>query len=131
MLGVRIYIAAFFDSRPRIREEVQKLDAMGHSVVASWVYREPAEATYGGSTEGYLTCCALRDLREIRTADLLILDTLDSIHRGGREVELGYALGCGVPFIVVGPQRNVFHRLAQAQFESWDEAQKWLSELRT
>lgn len=131
MLGVRIYIAAFFDSRPRIREEAQKLDELGHSVVSGWIFGEPTGATYASSTEGYLTCCALRDLREIRTADLLILDTLDVTARSGREVELGYALGCGVPFIVVGPRRNIFHYLAQAQFDSWDEAQKWLSELRT
>jgi hypothetical protein len=75
------------------------------------------------SQETFYRKLALKDLAEIKSADLLICDTLDVTPRGGREVEFGLALGAFQSKLiwVVGPLRNVFHRLADEHFETWDE----------
>lgn len=72
---------------------------------------------------------AIKDFTEISAADLLIVDTLEPLQTieatssgGGREVEVGYALGQFQRKEVwrVGPPRNVFHYLVDRAFEDWD-----------
>ena len=67
---------------------------------------------------------AMKDLAEIKQADLLILDTTEAFtpeSSGGREVEYGYALGHFQTKLVfiVGPKRSAFHALADRHFETW------------
>ncbi len=68
------------------------------------------------------------DLVEIKGVDMFILDTLDESPTGGREVELGYFLASPMnkPFWRVGPIRNIFHSMADMEFETWDEVRKKL-----
>lgn len=66
---------------------------------------------------------ALKDLAEIKSADLFVLDTEVPSERGGKEVEMGFALGQfqSKLIYIVGPLRNVFHYLCDQQFEAWDD----------
>lgn len=68
---------------------------------------------------------AQEDVADMEAADLLIAFTEPpraSASRGGRHVELGYALGRGIPVVVVGPRENVFTWLpGVGWFETWDE----------
>ena len=66
---------------------------------------------------------AIKDLTEIRSADLLVVDTFMPSETGGKEVELGFGLGLFQSKLVyiVGPLRNVFHYLADANFLSWED----------
>lgn len=75
---------------------------------------------------------ALKDLCEINASDLLILDTEDVTPRGGREVELGFALGRFQEKIIymVGPVRNVFHTLVDRRFDNWDQLMATLDEVK-
>lgn len=84
---------------------------MGHMVTSRWLLEE-----------GVSYQSALRDMREIREADLLIIDTVDVTERGGREWEIGYAQALGKPIVKVGPNRNVFHQFIPRTLKDWDEA---------
>lgn len=42
--------------------------------------------------------------------------------RGGRHVELGIAIGAGIPVVVIGPRENVFCHLPEVEhYDTWDE----------
>lgn len=72
----------------------------------------------GMSTDVFFRKLAVKDLAEIRSADVFVLFTDDVSERGGKEVEFGFALGRfqGVLIYIVGPKRNVFHQLCDTQF---------------
>jgi nucleoside 2-deoxyribosyltransferase len=117
---VKIYLASFFDTRERIRPYANKLWEMGHEITSTWL-NEVARPE-GMTTEEFWKKLAIKDLAEINAADLLILDTIDVTPRGGREVELGFALGRfqTKSIYMVGPVRNVFHTLVDRRFDSYD-----------
>jgi nucleoside 2-deoxyribosyltransferase len=117
---MKIYIASFFDTRERLRPFRDELWKLGHEVVSTWLdeVARPKEM----SKQEFNRKLAIKDLAEIKSADLLILDTFDITPRGGREVEFGFALGQFQSKLlwIVGPNRNVFHELADDFFPSWD-----------
>ena len=117
---MKIYIASFFDTRERLRPYKDRLWKQGHEVVSSWL---DEQAKPGGmDTSTFWKKLAIKDIAEVESADCVILDTLDVTPRGGREVEFGYALGGHQSKFtyIVGPVRNVFHTLADRQFDDWD-----------
>ena len=101
---------------------------MGHSVVSTWLVEVdthiPGSATPLSSASSIIA--ATRDLREVSQVDLFLVDTHDVTPRGGREVELGWALARGIFTVIVGPRRNVFHHITNLQFDSWEDALEWL-----
>lgn len=121
-------MASFFDTRARLAEHVATLQNAGHQIVSTWLMEHPG-ASYAGVTEGYRLACGLVDKEEISRAALFILDTIDESPRGGREVEFGIALAQGIPVIIVGPMRNVFHRLAFRHFEEWSKALSFIGQV--
>lgn len=122
---MRIYIASFFNTRARLQEPVQTLKGRQHLIVSTWLKESREEKGPDAATQiadyspKELQGFAIRDIGEIMIADLLICDTVDVTPRGGREVEIGVALGLGKPFWIVGPRRNVFHYVAEKQFDTW------------
>lgn len=120
---VKVYIASFFDTRERLRPIRDQLWKMGHEVLSSWIDEAPRVAAMTEAEFARKT--AIKDLAEVKQAELLILDTLEVSPRGGggREVEYGVALGHFQTKLVfhVGPIRNIFHHLADRHFDSWPE----------
>jgi len=106
---MKIYIASFYDTRDRLRPIIGLLERIGHTVTSRWISQQENEAD--NITDQDWRIYGERDLEDIRNADILICDTLDETPRGGREVELGYAMALGKLAITVGPKRNIFHRL--------------------
>lgn len=115
---MKVYLAARFESRWRLRDVALELAVLGYQLVSSWLV-EPTPLELSEEDKKQI---AIRDLSELKAADLLILDTLDENIRGGREVEWGIALTRAIPRYIVGPARNVFHFLATRRFDSWNEA---------
>lgn len=95
---MRIYIAGAWGERERLREHAAELEAMGHLVTADWLHADASVPYVTGDPDIW----AARVLGQIRHADLLIYDT-EGQSRGGRDTELGVALGLGTPIIIVGP----------------------------
>mgnify|MGYP001583314411 CR=1 FL=1 len=118
---MNIYVAGFFDTRYRLRPYADQMWHKGHSVVSSWLNETQKPDLM--SKEIFWKKLAIKDLAEIKQADMIIVDTLDITPRGGREVEYGFALAhfqtkhCWI----VGPVRNVFHELADKRFDNWDD----------
>jgi hypothetical protein len=117
---MKVYVASFFDTRVRIRPYADALWHKGYQVVSTWLNEvaKPENITQ----EEFWKKLAVKDLTEVKEAELLILDTLDVTPRGGREVEFGFALGAfqNKAVYLVGPVRNIFHTLVDRKFESWD-----------
>lgn len=111
------YIAGIFEARERLRSHRDHLITLGHKVTSTWL-DAPAEASMLNPEAPYVEL-ADRDLKEIDASDTLLLDTLGDLHRGGREVEAGYALGKGKIVVVIGSRKNVFHYLC-FRVESWE-----------
>jgi hypothetical protein len=65
----------------------------------------------------------MKDIAEIVSCDLFIYDGLEPSTSGGRDTELGVALGrfqhCQI-WAVSLQKRNPFTTLADRQFDSWD-----------
>jgi len=123
---MRIYLASFFETRERLQEPKNALWKMGHEITSSWLDEAPM-AEFLPTKEIFWKKLAMKDLAELNAADSIILDTLDINPRGGREVEFGFALACWQTKLVsiVGPYRNVFHTLADKQFDNWDLCLEW------
>ena len=119
-----VYIAGFFDAQQRLRAVRAQLKSMTSWVIRSrWLDETATQATFvtpPDRSDEYRHY-AKRDLDDIMDCDRLFVDTFDITPRGGREVEVGYAHALDIPFIVVGPKRNVFHELSIRHFEHWDD----------
>lgn len=121
-----VYIASYFNTKERLLPYRDQLQKMGYVVASRWL-TEPenktVSATLAGYDEDYLRAVAARDLEDILTSEIFILDTLDVTERGGREVEFGVALRSEKRIYLVGPKRNVFHRLIPEAlcFNTWEE----------
>lgn len=68
---------------------------------------------------------AVDDFEDVAGADLLVAFTeqpRSGNSRGGRHVELGIALGCGIDVVVIGPRENVFCWLPEVRhWDFWDD----------
>lgn len=101
-----------------MQERKAELEVNGHEVTARWVN---GNHEWEGQNDDYIpegeaARYAMEDLADIDGADLLIAFTEEpdsGFSRGGRHVEMGYALGKGVPIWIVGPRENVFANLDQ------------------
>ena len=120
---MRVYIASFFDTRARLYPIRAMLREMGYVVTSTWLDETPSVAEE--DMVSYFASCAQRDWEDLRSSDLLIIDTSDETPRGGREVELGLALAWRKKVFRVGPPRNVFHYFLRG-FKTWDDMLAYL-----
>jgi nucleoside 2-deoxyribosyltransferase len=121
VVTTRIYLAAKFERRTEIRPIRDALWTMGHEVVSTWI--DEVKRPEGMSSDVFKKKLAVKDVAEIESADLFILDTFVVSEHGGTGVEFGLALGQfqRVLVYIVGPTRNVFHYLCDRQFENWND----------
>jgi nucleoside 2-deoxyribosyltransferase len=118
-----IYLAAAYARRAELLGYRRQLEAIGHRVTSQWVLglHEAQEGDWSQWAR-----FAEDDLYDIDRADLLVAFTEPSDTgptRGGRHVECGYALGRGIPLVIVGHRENVFYHLPYIIFyPTWAEA---------
>ena len=126
---VKIYIASYFNTKARLLPIRDQLNAMGYHVISTWLDEPTTNNTHPflPPSEADSVRYAIRDYQEIQDCDLLICDTFDETLRGGREVELGYALGKMKQVYVVGPRRNVFHFTVR-HFDTWEACIEFLKD---
>lgn len=105
---MKIYLAGPYSKREAIAFLANELEAYGHTIGSSWITLPSAE-----DSDARARIC----LADLATCEVLVaLEPLEwaDLGRGGRDAELGFALAIGLPIVVVGRRRHVFHHLAVA-----------------
>lgn len=122
-----------------MKEYAEELKQLGVEVTARWFDETvPHTVTMADLPDKYHEETALIDLYDIDRADALVLFAgtpndyaniaVGALARGGRHVELGYALATDKDVIVCGPKENVFHHLPQIkQFDTWEQTKDYLT----
>jgi nucleoside 2-deoxyribosyltransferase len=144
-----IYLAARYSRRLELVDYRSQLRALGYEIPARWLdggHQLANDGTPIGETGEALVesdsvdAAALRakfamdDFEDVRSSDIVVAFTeqpRSGNSRGGRHVELGIALGEGIPVMIVGPRENVFCWLPHVRhFESWSDCLKVLAASR-
>ena len=125
---MKIYVCGTFGDQKALRAEADKLWALGHEITSTWLQevKRPAAMTQ----ETFREKLAVKDLAEVKSADLLILDNRQK--SGGKNVEWGIALGehQRMQLWLVGDITNVFHELNDMRFDNWDDVVYYLERNR-
>jgi hypothetical protein len=121
---MKIYIASRWSNRTFLHVIRRRLNKLQHQVVSSWL--DEVDTNDFSPDSDFHRRLAIRDMVEISSANLLILDETEplvALSGGGREVEYGFALGQfqNTATWLVGKPRNPFHFLAGAIYPSWNE----------
>lgn len=122
---MKLYLAAPYSWKDRIREYRAQLREIGVEVTSNWL-DEPhaANVTLAEVQNSQLRHYAEMDLVDIERADGILFFSVDPsilMARGGRHVEFGYAMGIGRKLFVVGPKENIFHYQPNViLFETWE-----------
>ena len=115
---MKIYFAGRYGRRVELLKYAAALNASGHAVTSRWL-RGAHESKDATPTEAEAAGWAKYDLEDIDTADAVIAFTEapDNPHgRGGRHVELGYAIAKDKRIFVVGHRENIFCNLPEVLF---------------
>lgn len=124
-----VYLAARFSRQAEMRDYAAELARHGITVTSRWITGAHGESAETDLPYDVLARCAVDDLGDIAGADAVVLFTDSPSTRGGMWVELGYAIGCGIPVIVCGPPANIFCRLPEVvRVSSWPLVVSWLTD---
>lgn len=111
----RVYVASRYSRRDEMRDVAEQLSERGFIVSSTWLQEDyPLNMNLDGLTPEQHAEIATQDLEDVISSDILIFFAEDQNNqppRGGRHVELGYALALGVNVYIVGQRENIFHYL--------------------
>ena len=130
---MKVYIGGKLSDRLRLHEIRRQVWEAGHEVVSTWIDEGEDHSFKFGGKKAYKI--AIRDLCQISSADLFIIDTMSPLTAGGgggREFEFGFAIGQFQHKIIwrVGPVNSSFHSLVDRKFKTWEEAIETLKEIK-
>jgi hypothetical protein len=116
---------AYFNKNWGIPLQIYRTDLLrlGHVCTARWI-----DQKLDADSDANMRDRATMDLEDLELAGVLVAFTeapramVEHGGRGGRHVELGYALSRGKKILLVGPRENVFHYLPGiAAYATWAE----------
>ena len=119
---MKIYLAASYRRRGTMKKIAAKARRMGHEVVSRWIDGDTEAKEFKRKTR---VSEAIQDLCDIIRCKLLIYFSSKG-GRGGKDVELGYALANGKMVWMVGKLRNIFHHVPFVTFKNADQMLKEL-----
>lgn len=120
---MRIYLAASYTRKEELRGYRDELVARGHQVTSRWL-EEPHDPTVQITdvADEDLAGFAGQDIADIIRSDCFITFADPWYARGGKHVELGFALGLRHSsaygprqLIVVGNREHIFHYLPEVE----------------
>ena len=127
---MKIYLASRYSRIEEMQTYADQLYANGHEITSRWIKGNHQISDEGLSIqaeESKRIQFAQEDLEDLSTADIIIAFTEEpraTNSRGGRHVELGYALGLGKQIIIIGHRENVFCCLPEMYWlPGWDTIQ--------
>lgn len=100
---MKIYVAA--SNQEKARFVAEALKQQGQEITSSWVYmpfHRTEEHTPAERRE-----IATRDVNEVKQSDFFVLVAQEDRPPGGKFVEAGVAIGCGIPVVVIGRRENM------------------------
>lgn len=110
---MKIYIAGSWHERAYLRLTASQIEReTEHKITSRWWHCNEGKNPIQ---------CALMDLQDMESSDCVLVFMQGSTNRGGRMVELGWALGRGKPVIIIGERTNVFTHLCPT-FPTWNES---------
>ena len=95
-MGLKIYVAGKYEEKERIREVMNILRGVGHTITVDWT--EDAQNTRQQ---------AIKDLRGVADADIYVGVFEKDLPYKGALVELGAALALGKPVYILGDAVHV------------------------
>lgn len=110
-----IYLASAFTERYWCRVVEPIVRQLGHRVVSQWHELKEAD----GNNEEWAGICQ----EDIRASDLFILFVAGQ-SQGGCWTEMGIAIACGIPVVIVGETNNIFQYLPNVRV---CREQEWLT----
>lgn len=123
-----IYLAAKWEDRQAIDKIAGRLAARGHKIVSTWHdpeshRKEGIDLPYDVQmlNKDWMRAEAEKDLEQIYQCNMVICDETIPSQTGGREVEIGFAMGLYKPILLIGPRRNPFHWLVDGQYDTWED----------
>lgn len=122
---MKFYLAGKYTAKERLREMRDMVAArIPETSGARWLDHNLVEAEVD---EQGLIEEAVKDIMDVKNSRVFLLDTFDESNTGGREVEFGIALANpNTITYVIGPERNIFHKLADWHFDDWLDFIVWL-----
>lgn len=113
-----VYISARYGRHAEAHEIATMLQDHGQTVCSTWCLEpeNPCDGLPCDPASVEHRSLARMDLDEIDEAIVFVAlsESPESPHgRGGRHVEVGYAIARGLTVIVIGPAENLFHALPQ------------------
>lgn len=129
-MTLTVYLAARFSRKDELAGYAAELMRNNIAVTSRWLFGSHDVPSESGMDRETKARFAIEDLDDIDRADVLVAFTEPEgagPARGGRHVETGYAIGAGIPVLVVGPIENVFHAIPEnTVVETWPEALRLL-----
>lgn len=109
---MKIYIASHWSNRPRAQAFAALIESFfpEHSVTSRWLHQEAT------TNPELLKLAAESDLADLDASEaLVVLGSYSEADSGGMWVEMGYALGKGIPVYFIGRVSDlmIFPRLNQ------------------
>lgn len=108
---MKVYLAASYAHHPIMAEFASKLQELDIEVTSRWIYGYH-EMVDDSDAEAFNAWCATEDLEDVIACNVFVhFNIPGSLGRGGRHIELGFALALGKKIVLVGARENVFHYL--------------------
>lgn len=92
---MKFYVASKWEDRTAVRELHKTLIELGHKITVDWTWHEKEDP-------GYPSEYAVEDVLGVKMADVYVGLFIDSHYYKGALVEMGVALGLGIPVCIIG-----------------------------
>lgn len=126
MESKHVYLAAKYARKEELKKYQKDLEAKERVCTSRWLTEtHPPDVKMADLSDLFNRETAIQDLQDINSSDAMVFFAEDQHKqppRGGRHVEFGYALACGLEIYVIGEKENIFHHLPYVKhYESWAE----------
>ena len=125
---MKFYLSSRYGRIHEMQAMAAWLRNQGHTVTSTWLDGDESLDTDTPSHD-VAREWAFADIEDIRAADCLVAFTeqpQSPWSRGGRHVELGYAMGMGKSTVVVGPLENIFCHVTHLWCETGGGFMDWV-----
>jgi len=114
---MKLYVAGKWEDRSRVAEIMRILEGMGNEITCDWTHHKYSDEAY---PQQY---CA-DDVKGVKDAELYIGIFVADYHYRGALVEMGIALGVGIPVWLFGNKQDdcIFsNHPSVRKFKDWGE----------